>query len=93
MTLAVPAVEAVNVTLQLAVPVVALATSVQGEPMNEPVTPIWLKLTVPVGVVPPMVVTVTVAVQVEAWLTKTGVLHDTVTVVGCGFTMTLAAGL
>ena len=40
-----------------------------------------LKLTVPVGVVGLAFVSVTVAVQVEGWLTTTGLSHVTVVVV------------
>ena len=54
--------------------------SVQGELVKPPATPVEVNVTVPVGVigVPEAEVSATVAVQVEAWLTTTGLLHDTV---------------
>lgn len=61
---------------------------VQGEPVKLPATPVELNVTVPVGVmgVPEAEVSDTVAVQVEAWLTTTGLLHDTVVEVVLGLT-------
>ena len=51
--------------------------------MNEPVTPVSLRLTVPVGVVAPEAdVSVTVTLHVEPWLITTGDVHVTVVVVG-----------
>jgi hypothetical protein len=64
--LAVPVVEAENVTWQDAVPRVP-ATRPHGLPVNVPVTPVWLNVTVPVGVicVPGLVVgSLTTAVHV-----------------------------
>ena len=65
--LAAPVVEAVKVTWQEAVPVETCA-SVHGLPVKVPVTPVWLKATVPVGVrtVPAVEVSTTVAVHVVA---------------------------
>lgn len=53
----------------------------QGEPVNWPVTPDWVKLTVPVGVVGVAEESVTVALQVELSFTATGVVHETVVLV------------
>ena len=64
--LAVPEVVPVKLAEQVAVPV-APATRVHGLPVKEPVTPLWLNVTVPVGVTSgPVDVSVTVAVQLEA---------------------------
>ena len=62
--------------------------SVQGEPVKLPATPVEVNVTVPIGVigVPEAEVSATVAVQVEAWLTTTGLLHDTVVDVVLGLT-------
>jgi len=50
--------------------------------VKDPVTPVSVKATVPVGVVAPVAeVSVTVTVQVEPWLITTGVIHVTVVVV------------
>jgi hypothetical protein len=50
--------------------------------VNVPVTPVWESVTVPVGVlVVPAAVSVTVTVQVDAWLATTGVVQLTVVVV------------
>jgi hypothetical protein len=50
--------------------------------VNVPVTPVSLNATVPVGVMKvPAEVSVTVTVQVDAWLITTGVVQDTVVVV------------
>ena len=67
----------VNVTLQEADAPVPL--SVQLVELNDPV-PVLVKPTVPVGVVGDAFVSVTVAVQVDAWLTAT-VLSEQLTVV------------
>jgi hypothetical protein len=62
--LAVPAVDGVNVEVQVAVPTVALAASVQVGMV--PVTPLTAKVTEPVGVITvPVEVSVTVAVQAD----------------------------
>ncbi len=63
--------------------------------VNEPVTPVWLSDTVPVGVtnVPAADESVTVTLQVEPWLITTGVVQLTVVVVVRGFTMMLAVPL
>ena len=72
-TVAVPAAEPVKVTLQ------PPETRVHGfgvPSLPEPVT--IANRTVPAGVLAvPAAVSVTVAVQVKAWLTKTGVVHET----------------
>ncbi len=77
---AVPVAVAVNVAEQLAVPVTP-ATRLHGLPVNEPVGPVSENVTVPVGVVGLALVSVTVAVQDEAWFTTTGLAHVTVVVV------------
>jgi len=58
-----PAPDGVNVTEQLP------DTRVQEIELNDPEGPVSEKVTVPVGVVGPVDVSVTVAVQLEAWLT------------------------
>ena len=72
-TLAVPAALPVKVTLQLP------ETNVQG--LGVPRLPVPVTIansTVPAGVLTvPAAVSVTVAVHVEAWLMKTGVVHET----------------
>jgi hypothetical protein len=66
--LAVPEVVPVKLAVQLAVPTGLVPWArVHGLPVNEPVTPLWANVTVPVGVIGvPIAVSVTVAVQVEA---------------------------
>jgi len=73
----------VKVAVQTAVPVVEPWTSEHGEPEKDPGTPVSEKLTVPPGVSaePGVELSVTVAVQVEDWLTTTGVVQETVVVV------------
>ncbi len=92
---AVPAVVDENVVEHVAVPSVALATRLHGLGVNETplAIPVWLKVTAPVGVmaVPAVEVSITVAVQTEAWFTATGLGQLTLVVVVRGFTMTLAA--
>ena len=72
-TLAVPAALPVKVTLQLP------ETNVQG--LGVPRLPVPVTIansTVPAGVLAvPAALSVTVAIQVEAWLMKTGVVHET----------------
>ena len=60
-----------------------------------PVTPVSLRVTVPVGVVGVAEVSVTVTVQVEPWLMATGVLQVTLVVVvwTFGFTVMLVVPL
>jgi len=92
---AVPVAVAVKVAEQLAVPVTP-ATRLHGLPVNEPAGPVFVKLTVPVGVVGLALVSVTVAVQDEAWFTTTGLVQVTVVVVLWGGTVvivTLNTGL
>jgi hypothetical protein len=92
LTVAVPVADAVKLTPQLAEAPVPL--KLQGEPVKEPVAvPVAVKATVPAGViaVPAVEVSVTVAVQVEGWLTTTGLVHETAVLVVRGFTVTLAA--
>jgi len=91
--LAVPAVEGRNVEVHVAVPAVALAARVQV--VNVPVTPLTAKVTLPVGVmtVPAVDESTTVAVQVEPWLTTTGVVQVTLVVVVRRFTTTVVATL
>jgi len=79
-TAAVPDVDAVKVEVHVADAVVP--ARVHG--VNEPVTPVWARFTVPVGVVAPVAeVSVTVTLQVEAWLITIGVAQVTVVEVGC----------
>jgi len=62
--LAVPAVDAANIDVHVAVPAVVPAARVQV--VNVPVTPVTPKLTDPVGVVAPVAdVSVTVMLQVD----------------------------
>ena len=63
--------------------------------VKEPVTPVSLRATVPVGVrkVPAVEVSVTVTVHVEAWLIATGVVQLTVVLVVRGFTVMLVVPL
>jgi len=87
---AVPAVDAVNVEVQVAVPAVVPAASVQV--VNVPVTPDTVNVTEPVGVLTvPAAMSVTVAVHVEPWLTNTGLVHVTAVVVVLLLTTTVAA--
>ena len=90
MTAAVPAVEAVKVEEHVADAVVPARVHV----VKVPVTPVSDRATVPVGVMNvPAEVSVTVTLQVEAWLITTGVVHDTVVVVTRGLTMMLVVPL
>ena len=85
-----PDVDAVNVDVQVADAVVPAKVQV----VKEPVTPVSLSATVPVGVVAPVAeVSVTVTVQVDPWLITTGVVQETVVVVTCGLTTTLVVPL
>jgi hypothetical protein len=79
-TEAVPAVEAVNVEVQVAD---AVVEAPRVHVVNDPVTPVWDSVTVPVAVRNvPVPVSVTVTLQVEPWPTTTGVVQATVVVVG-----------
>ena len=89
MTAAVPDVDAVNVEVQVADAVVPARVQV----VNEPVTPVSDSATVPVGVVAPADVSVTVTLHVDPWLITTGVEQLTVVVVVCGLTTTLVVPL
>ena len=89
MIVAVPEVDAVNVDVHVAVPTVVPAANVQV--VNVPVTPLTVKVTEPVGVLTGAgEVSVTVAVQVDPWLTTTGLVHVTAVVVVRLLTVTLA---
>ena len=62
--------------------------------VNDPVTPVSLSATVPVGVlVGAGDTSVTVTVHVEPWLMTTGVVQETVVVVARGLTTTLVVPL
>ena len=62
--------------------------------VNVPVTPVWPKPTVPVGVMKvPGEVSVTVTVQVEPWLITTGVAQLTAVVVARRLTTILVVPL
>jgi len=78
----VPVAVAVNVTEQLAVPVTP-ATRAQVVELNEPAGPVSVKVTVPVGVVGLALVSVTVAVHNDPWLTTTGLAQETMVFVLC----------
>jgi len=85
----------VNVTEQLAVAVTP-ATRAHVVELKEPAGPVSVKVTVPVGVVGLALVSVTVAVHNDPWLTTTGLAQETVVVVLCGGATpiaTLKAGL
>jgi hypothetical protein len=71
-----------KVEVQVADAVVPLRLQVVNVP---PVIPVSVSATVPVGVVvgAPVATSVTVTVQVEPWLATTGVVQETVVVVGC----------
>jgi hypothetical protein len=79
LTLAVPAAEGANVEVQLADPTV-VPTWARAHAVNVPVT-VEARVTDPVGVVGPAFGSLTFAVQVEPWLTMTGVPHNTDVVV------------
>ena len=86
-----PPVDGVNVEVQVADAVVPDRVQV----VNEPMRPVSLRDTVPVGVrnVPAEDVSVTVTLQVEPWLITTGVVHDTAVVVTLGLTTILVVPL
>src|SRR5712664_527524 len=87
---AVPAVDALNVEVHVAVPAVVPAAKVQV--VNVPETPETVNETEPVGVLTiPAATSVTVAVQVDPWLTNTGLVQVTAVVVVRRLTTTLAA--
>ena len=78
MIAAVPVVVGENVEVHVADAVVPARVHV----VNDPVTPVSLRATVPVGVVAvPAAVSVTVTLHVEVCPTRTGVVQDTVVVV------------
>jgi len=87
--LAVPALVGVNVEVHVAVPAVVPAASVHV--VNVPVTPDTVNVTEPVGVLTGAgPVSVTVAVQVDPWLTCTGLTQVTLVVVVRWPTFTVA---
>ena len=87
--LAVPALEDVNVEVHVAVPAVVPAASVHV--VNVPVTPLTVNVTEPVGVLTGAgPVSVTVAVNVDPWLTNNGLVHVTPVVVLRPPTVTVA---
>ncbi len=89
-TAAVPEVEAVNVEVHVADAVVPARVHV----VNDPVTPVSAKPTVPVGVMNvPAALSVTVTVQVDPWFTTTGVVQLTVVAVVLRFTTMLVVPL
>jgi len=80
----------VNVDVHVAEAVVPARVHV----VKDPVTPVWLRATVPVGVMKvPAEVSVTVTVHVEPWLITTGVVQLTVVVVARGLTTILVVPL
>ena len=85
---AVPVAVAVKVTEQLP------DTRAQVVELNDPAGPVSVKVTVPVGIVTvPGEVSVTVAVQDDAWFTTTGLEQTTAVEVLRLLTVTLEAGL
>ncbi len=85
---AVPVAVAVNVTEQLP------ETNAQVVELNEPAGPVSVNVTVPVGVmIVPGEVSLTVAVQEEAWPITTGLVQTTAVEVLRLFMVTLAAAL
>jgi len=83
-------VDAVNVEVHVADAVVPARVQV----VKVPITPVSLNTTLPVGVMNgPGDVSVTVTVQVEPWLTTTGVVHVTAVVGGRSSTVMLAVPL
>ena len=87
--LAVPAVDGVKVEVHVAVPAVVPAASVHV--VNVPATPDTVNVTEPVGVLTGAgPVSVTVAVQVDPWLTCTGLTQVTLVVVVRWPTFTVA---
>jgi hypothetical protein len=83
-------VDAVNVEVHVADAVVPARVHV----VNDPVTPVSLRVTVPVGVMKaPVETSVTVTVHVEPWFTTTGVVQVTVVVVVRGLTTMLVVPL
>ena len=91
MTLAVPELDGVKLEVHVADAVVPASVQV----VNEPVTPVTLRPTVPVGVwnVPAAVVSVTVTVQVEIAPTLTGLVQLTVVLVVLRLTTMLVVPL
>ena len=88
--LAVPEVVAVNVEVHVADAVVPARVQV----VKEPVTPVSLRATVPVGVMNvPAETSVTVTVHVEPWFATTGVVQVMDVVVARGPTTTLVVPL
>ncbi|SRR6266540_923407 len=89
---AVPEVVAVSVEVHVAEAVVPARVHI----VNDPVTPFSVRVTVPVGVVAPVVeVSVTVTLQVDPSFARTGLTHETVVVVVAEgwFTVTLVVPL
>jgi hypothetical protein len=85
---AVPAAVGVKVTGQLP------EDRMQTEVLKDPATPVSVKLTTPVGVIAvPGDVSETVAVQVEAWSTSTGLEQTMVADVARGFELTVVEAL
>jgi len=85
---AVPVAVAVNVTEQLP------ETNAQVVELNEPAGPVSVNVTVPVGVmIVPGEVSLTVAVQDDAWFTTTGLVQTTAVEVVRTLTVTLATAL
>ncbi len=85
-----PEVDAVKVEVQVADAIVPASVQV----VNDPVTPVSLRATVPVGVIAvPGEVSVTVTLHVEPWLITTGVVQLTVVVVARGLTTILVVPL
>jgi hypothetical protein len=87
MTTAVPELDTVKVDAHAAEPVVPVNVQI----VKVPLTPVWLRLTLPVGVVaaPSLEVSLTVTLHVEPWLTTIGAVQLTVVEVVLGLTLML----
>jgi hypothetical protein len=82
------------VAVKVEVHVAAAVVPERVQAVNVPVTPVWLRATVPVGVMNvPAEASVTVTVQVEAWLATTGVVQLTAVVVARTLTTMLVVPL
>ena len=79
---AMPAVDGRNVTWQEALSAAELER-LQPLELRDPVAePEYAKLTIPVGGMGPVLVSMTIAVQEEAWFTNTSISQETVVMVG-----------
>ena len=80
--------------MKVEVQVAAAVVPARVQVVNDPVTPVSLSPTVPVGVMKaPTSVSVTVTLQVDPWLITTGVVQLMLVVVARGLTTTLVVPL